>query len=122
MSHETTRPELTAKERKERLRSLRDDRRLWLVPLVALVLDVLTTLYGIEHGLAELNPVVLSLVPSLGILWTLLLLKALVLAVGVTMWRLLPLRHRAAVPLGVAIPWGIAGLLNAQLILSTVFA
>ncbi|MFC7203657.1 DUF5658 family protein [Haloferax namakaokahaiae] len=122
MSHETTRAEPTAQQRAERSRILRDDRRLWVVPLVALVLDVLTTVYGLQHGLTELNPVVLSLVPSLGILWTLLLLKAFVLAVGITMWRLLPLQHRAAVPLGVAVPWGIAGLLNAQLILSTVFA
>lgn len=123
MSLETTRPKQpSGRTRADRSRFLRDDRRLWAVPLVALLLDVLTTLYGIEMGLTELNPVVLSLVPSFGLLGSLVLLKATVLGFALTAWVVLPLRYRAAIPFGIAIPWGIAGLLNAQLILVTAFA
>lgn len=98
-----------------------DDNVLWVVTMLALVLDVLTTLYGLGRGLAELNPVVLALIPSFGPVGALLFLKTVVLAVAVVAWVVLPNKYRAAIPIGVAVPWGVAGLMNTQLILITMF-
>ncbi|KAB1198877.1 MULTISPECIES: DUF5658 family protein [Haloferax] len=98
-----------------------DDNILWVVTMLALVLDVLTTLYGLGRGLAELNPVVLALIPSFGPVGALLILKLVVLAVALVAWTVLPNRYRAAIPIGVAVPWGVAGLMNTQLILITLF-
>ncbi|KAB1188505.1 MULTISPECIES: DUF5658 family protein [Haloferax] len=100
---------------------LTDDHILWVVTMLALVLDVLTTLYGLGRGLAELNPVVLAFIPTLGVVGSLLFLKVVVLTVALVAWVSLPKRYRAAIPIGVAVPWGIAGLMNTQLILVTLF-
>ncbi|SEK71670.1 hypothetical protein [Haloferax larsenii] len=100
-------------------RVVSDDSHLWLVTLLALVLDVATTMFGLSLGLSELNPVVLALMPQFGALGTLLLLKSVVLLISGTMWVFLPVRYRGAIPIGVAVPWGVAGLMNAQLILLT---
>ncbi|AFK19221.2 MULTISPECIES: DUF5658 family protein [Haloferax] len=97
------------------------DHGLWLVTMLALVLDVLTTLYGLGQGLTELNPVVIKLIPSFGPVGSLLLLKLVVLAVALVAWEMLPTRYRAAIPISVAVPWGVAGLMNTQLILVTIF-
>ncbi|WP_416839644.1 DUF5658 family protein [Haloferax sp. DFSO52] len=98
-----------------------DDHVLWGVTMLALVLDVMTTLYGLGRGLAELNPVVLALIPSFGPVGALLFLKVLVLCIALVAWTVLPNKYRAAIPIGVAVPWGVAGLMNTQLILITLF-
>lgn len=98
-----------------------DDHVLWVVTMLALTLDVLTTLYGLGRGLSELNPVVLAFIPSMGPVGALLFLKTVVLVVAVVAWVILPKRYRGAIPIGVAVPWGVAGLMNTQLILVTLF-
>ncbi|KTG07504.1 DUF5658 family protein [Haloferax profundi] len=98
-----------------------DDNVLWAVTMLALILDVVTTLYGLGRGLAELNPVVLAFIPSMGTVGALLFLKLVVLTVALVAWVVLPKRYRAAIPIGVAVPWGVAGLMNTQLILVTLF-
>ena len=98
-----------------------DDNVLWVVTMLALILDVLTTLYGLGRGLAELNPVVLALIPSFGPVGALLFLKMVVLCIAVVAWTVIPKAYRAAIPIGVAVPWGVAGLMNTQLILITLF-
>ncbi|ELZ98978.1 hypothetical protein C440_01440 [Haloferax mucosum ATCC BAA-1512] len=95
------------------------DHALWGVTMLAFALDVLTTLYGLGQGLTELNPVVLALMPTLGAVGSLLFLKLVVVAVAVGAWTTLPARYRASIPIGVAVPWGVAGLMNVQLILAT---
>ncbi|WP_396612701.1 DUF5658 family protein [Haloferax sp. S1W] len=102
-------------------RVVSDDTHLWAVTILAFLLDVVTTLFGLSQGLSELNPVVLALIPRFGALWTLLLLKSIVLLVAGLLWVVLPVRYRGAVPIGVAIPWTVAGLMNTQLILITLF-
>ncbi|ELK55698.1 MULTISPECIES: DUF5658 family protein [Haloferax] len=118
MSHELPLPETP---RAALAHAVSDEHVLWTVTMLAFVLDVLTTLYGLGRGLAELNPVVLALIPVFGPVGALISLKLVVLAVAVVAWRVLPSRYRGAIPIGVAVPWGVAGLMNTQLILVTVF-
>lgn len=92
--------------------------KLWVIVIVTLLLDVGTTLYGLEVGLTERNPVVNSLRPALGLLGTLVLLKGCVCLVGVTAWRTLPAKYRGLAPLGIALPWSLAVATNSVLLVS----
>ena len=85
---------------------------LWLMVVGALVLDVATTTYGLERGLSEANPIANRLFTYFDPLSAMLVLKGVVIAVGIVVWYVLPYRYRGFVPLGVALPWTVAGVFN----------
>jgi hypothetical protein len=85
---------------------------LWLLVIATLVLDVATTTYGLQRGLSEANPLARRLFAQIGPLGAMLVLKGVVLAIGLVAWFSLPSRYRGFVPLGVALPWGVAGMFN----------
>ncbi|WP_143085728.1 DUF5658 family protein [Halogranum rubrum] len=89
---------------------------LWALALVTLALDVVTTTYGLEVGLAEMNPFVNYLLPTLGLAGTFVVLKSFALLVGVAAWWTMPSKVRGVVPLGLALPWGIAAVSNTVLL------
>lgn len=89
---------------------------LWALAVATATLDVLLTYWGLEVGLTEGNPLVASLVESVGIV-ALVGLKAGVFALaGVARW------WRPAwgpwLPLGLALPWLWATGVNAVLLLT----
>jgi hypothetical protein len=88
------------------------ERELWLLALLALVGDLALTVYGLERGLAEANPVARVALAAHGYA-ALVAMKAGALSVGVGGWLLLPRRHRSVVPLALAMPWTLAVLVNA---------
>lgn len=91
------------------------ERRAWLLwasVALSLLLDSLLTGYGLRQGLTEANPVVRTLVVAYGAPVALAATKGAVLAVGVAAWRVLPSGRRAVVPIGLAIPWWIAVVVN----------
>lgn len=101
----------------ERSRLRSPDTWLWAFVVVALVLDVALTYYGLTVGLHESNPVARTLFSMYGVVESMLLLKGAVIAVALVAYTWLPERYRPIVPLGVATPWFVAGLINAGLIL-----
>lgn len=100
-----------------RLRSL--EGRLWWAAGTLLVLDLLTTAYGLRLGLVEANPIAASLLESHG-LWALAVLKGLAFAVAVSGWAVLTRDCRAVVPVCLAAPWFAGTASNALLIASVV--
>jgi hypothetical protein len=93
------------------------DAWLWGVVVVALVLDVVLTYYGLGLGLQEGNPIARSFFSMLGVIEAMLLLKGSVMAMALVAWIALPRQYRAVVPIGVALPWLVASAINATLIL-----
>ena len=91
----------------------------WLWGLVALsfVLDVGLTYYGLGLGLHEANPVARSFFAMLGVIEAMLLLKGIVVGMAIVAWVFVPRRYRPVIPLGVALPWLVASVINASLIL-----
>jgi hypothetical protein len=90
---------------------------LWGLVVLGLTLDVATTSYGIHIGLSEGNPLAREVMHLLSPLGAMVLLKAVVLSFGAGVWAVLPRRYRAIVPLGLAVPWLIAGLFNSVVVL-----
>ena len=94
------------------------ERQLWSLAVLVSVLDVATTTVGLEIGLVEANPVAEALMMGSSPLQVMVGLKLFVFGFGVAVWSRLPDAYRAAVPLGVAVPWALASVHNAVLILS----
>ncbi len=88
------------------------ERELWLLAVVGLFGDLALTVYGLERGLTEANPVARAALAAHGYA-ALAVMKAGALSVGVAGWLLLPRSHRAVVPLALAAPWTLAVLVNA---------
>lgn len=96
----------------------RNERALWTVAAAALLADVLTTLAGLQAGLAEGNPVIAGALADAGVLGFLgVKVGVFCLAVGV---RVVLPRFRGVVPLGIAIPWALAALSNVVLLAATI--
>lgn len=93
----------------------RNERALWAVAVLALAADVALTRYGLANGLVERNPVARAATRELGFL-ALVGMKAGALAVGVGGRAALPSRYAPAVPLALALPWGLAAGVNAVLV------
>jgi hypothetical protein len=85
---------------------------LWLLVAASLVADTSLTVYGLELGLTERNPVALDLIESVGVVPALLSLKAGAVGVGVAGWAVLPPDYRGLVPASLAVPWTLASVLN----------
>jgi len=92
------------------------ERLLWALVLVMMALDVVTTELGLQHGLAEGNPVVASVIGGAGVLG-LVGAKLLALAVGAGARLCLP-QYRLIIPLGLATPCVVAVAVNTTLLLT----
>lgn len=105
---------------RQRCRSLLDElaaveRELWLLVGAALVVDVWLTHTGLQVGLQEGNPVMRVAIDAFGIA-VLAAAKLLVLGLaGVARWALDGQRG-VVVPLGLAVPWLSAVLVNGVLL------
>ena len=92
------------------------ERELWLVVAVTLVADVWLTHLGLQYGLREANPVMRWLIETFGIA-ALAATKLGILAVSGAVRETLPRRQAPFVPLGLALPWTAAVLVNGTLLL-----
>ncbi len=90
------------------------ERLLWAVVLLAFVGDLLTTYFGLHAGLTESNPVARGALGRFGFL-SLVGLKSFALAVGFVCRTLVPRRYTALVPVGLALPWMFAVVINLSL-------
>lgn len=90
---------------------------LWVLVVVALVLDAHTTTVGLEHGLVESNPVMRAAFSTFGVsvIWG---LKAAVTALAVCCWAALPRADRMLVPASLGLPWALAVLSNTGLLVA----
>lgn len=103
----------TSEAARERLAGF--ERELWALALLALAGDVVLTLYGLEQGLTEANPVARAAVARYGYV-ALLGLKGAALGVGVLGWLALPRRYGVVIPLALALPWTVAVVVNAVML------
>lgn len=90
---------------------------LWIVGIVAIVGDLVTTIYGLQIGLSERNPFVASVLAQYG-LAGLVGLKLLVVVWITVIWRVLSRRYAIAAMAGLALPQAVAVVLNVATILS----
>jgi hypothetical protein len=93
------------------------ERELWLVVVATLVVDVWLTHVGLQHGLHEGNPVMRVVIETFGIA-VLALTKAGVLGLAGLTRRALSEQRGVVVPLGLALPWVAAVVINAILLIS----
>jgi hypothetical protein len=89
--------------------------KLWFIVVCAMIADVLLTVYGLELGLAELNPVAVRAISAFGYAG-LGVLKCLALGIGVVCWLLTPHQYAPIIPLGLATPSIIAVCINTVLV------
>lgn len=88
---------------------------LWLVVALALAGDVVTTFVGLQLGLAESNPIARAAIDGWG-LAGMLALKAFAVGVALCCRPLLPRAYRPVVPVGLAVPWLVAVVINLVMI------
>jgi len=93
------------------------ERELWLVVAVTLVIDVWLTHVGLQHGLHEGNPVMRVAIETFGIA-VLALTKVAVLGLAGLTRRALSEQRGVVVPLGLALPWVAAVVINGTLLIS----
>lgn len=93
------------------------ERFLWRAAAALLVLDLLTTVYGLHLGFEESNPVAAALMERHGIL-ALGFLKGFAVAVAVGGWVVLTRDRRFIVPVCLAVPWFAGTTSNVLLIAS----
>jgi cytochrome c oxidase subunit IV len=96
----------------------RFERELWVFVLVLTGADIGLTMYGLQLGFQELNPVAVFMLERAGVLG-LVFLKCVVLAFGLVYWLVLPRRFGPLVPLGISLPWFAAVSVNSLLIVQT---
>jgi hypothetical protein len=90
----------------------RTERIAWAVVAVTLVADIVLTFIGLSVGATEGNPVARYLMGVLGTLPAMAILKLLGLGLGIIGWQYLPAKARLVVPIGLAVPWGTASVMN----------
>lgn len=96
---------------------VRSTRTLWVVGLVAVLGDLVTTVYGLEIGLREKNPVVAGILVAYGVPG-LVALKLVAISWVVVIWRVLSRRYGVAALAGLALPQSVAAGLNVVTILT----
>jgi len=89
---------------------------LWVLVCWALLLDVVLTAYGLSIGLVERNPLMRQALDAFGVT-ALVFAKAGAVAVALG-FRVVWPEYALLAPIGLAIPWTIAVLVNAALIAS----
>lgn len=92
------------------------ERELWVVVAVTLAVDVWLTHVGLQHGLHEGNPVMRVAIETFGIA-VLALTKVAVLGLAGLTRRTLSEQRGVVVPLGLALPWVAAVVINATLLI-----
>ena len=93
------------------------ERTLWGLVAAALCADLLSTYYGVHHGLTEGNPIVRSVLADGGfVAFTTLKLAAVCFAVSA--WVVMPRPNRIVVPLGLSLPWVATTLSNVGVIVA----
>lgn len=97
---------------------LRHGRALWLLAVLAMVLDMTLTGIGLSMGLEERNPLALAAIESYGLLTAGLILKGGAALVGYLCWRFYPGAYRGIIPFGLAVPSWAAVAINAVTIYS----
>ena len=93
------------------------ERELWLVVALTLIVDVWLTHIGLQHGLHEGNPVMRAAIETFGIA-VLGLTKVGVLGLAGVTRRLVSDQRGVVVPLGLALPWVAAVVINTALLIS----
>lgn len=93
------------------------ERALWVLVVLALVVDVATTAAGLGAGHVEGNPVVAGILERAGFAGF-VAFKGAILSFAVALRLALP-RFRVVIPLGTALPWLAAGTVNAGLLVAT---
>lgn len=93
------------------------ERDLWVLAIAAMAGDVALTMYGLDIGLEETNPVARRALDGAGILG-LSVLKMLALFVGGCGRAVIPDRANAVVPIALGIPSLCAVVINATLIVT----
>ncbi len=91
------------------------ERALWVVVVLALVGDVVTTFVGLHLGLVESNPIARGAIEGWG-LPGMLVLKAFAVGVALCCRPLLPRAYRPIIPAGLALPWLLAVVINLYMI------
>ena len=89
---------------------------LWVLVCWALLLDVVLTAYGLSIGLVERNPLMRQALDAFGVA-ALAFAKAAAVAIALG-FRVVWPEYALLAPIGLAIPWTIAVLVNAALIAS----
>ena len=90
-----------------------NERALWGLLAVALLADAVLTWYGLRQGLTEANPVMAAAMAWLGVAGGITVVKGAALVVaGLARVTVSP-ETAPVVPLAMAIPWGLAALINA---------
>jgi len=89
---------------------------LWVLVCWALLLDVVLTAYGLSIGLVERNPLMRQALNVFGVA-ALVFAKAAAVAVALG-FRVVWPEYALLAPIGLAVPWTIAVLVNAALIAS----
>lgn len=97
------------------LAASRQEQWLWALVAVTLLGDIVLTRQGLTQGLTEGNPVVRTAIADGGI-GMLGALKGVAVGLGLTTWLAMPEHERVVVPLGLALPWLGATLVNAALL------
>ena len=92
------------------------ERELWVVVAVTLAVDVWLTHVGLQHGLHEGNPVMRVAIETFGIA-VLALTKVAVLGLAGLTRRALSEQRGVVVPLGLALPWVAAVVINGTLLI-----
>ena len=90
---------------------------LWIALLTVMALDVVLTMYGLEIGLREGNPIARAAIERFGV-FGLVWLKGLSMTIAVIGWARIERRFQGLVPLGITLVWGFAVTVNATLILT----
>ena len=76
---------------------------LWLFVVVGMLADIILTIYGLEVGLTETNPIAVAALDASGAAG-LFVIKLAALGVGGLVWLLVPRRVEGIVPLGLLLP------------------
>lgn len=97
------------------LAASRRERWLWALVVVTLLADIALTRQGLMQGLTEGNPIARTAIANGGI-GMLGALKVGAVSLGLTTWLAMSSHERAVVPLGLALPWLGATLVNATLL------
>ena len=92
------------------------ERALWVAVVVTLLADVYLTHLGLQYGLREGNPIARYLIEAFGIV-ALAGVKVGVVGLAGLVRELVPPRQAATIPLGLVLPWLVAVLVNATLLL-----
>ncbi len=95
------------------------ERGFWVLVVLSLIGDIVTTFVGLHLGLAESNPVARSAIDGYGLLG-MVGLKAFAVGVALACRPLLPATYRPLIPAGLAIPWTIAVCINLYMISTVV--